>query len=91
MSSQNINELVDQLVDSHFDKISKSLKDKLQKLIIKHERSVIRQFVASQKESSKPVRTTVHKDVKEEKKKRTSNKKLDYSSMSESDYSSDSE
>jgi hypothetical protein len=89
MSVYNVNDEIDSLVDIVFEKISKTLKEKLKKIILKSEKTILRQYVASQKETAKI--TTKNDNVVKSKtgvvKKKRTNKKLDYSSVSESDYS----
>tara|TARA_B110000259_G_C13814510_1_gene322116 strand:- start:317 stop:595 length:279 start_codon:yes stop_codon:yes gene_type:complete len=89
MSVYNVNDEIDSLVDIVFEKISKTLKEKLKKIILKSEKTILRQYVASQKETVKI--TTKNDNVVKSKtgvvKKKRTNKKLDYSSVSESDYS----
>lgn len=87
----SVNDEIEQLVDVLVEKFSKTLKEKLMKIVIKNEKNVLRQYVASQKESSRPTRAKAEPskqlDTTTKKKKRTVKKKLDYSSLSESDYS----
>mgnify|MGYP006442194465 FL=1 len=86
----SVNDEIEQLVDVLVDKFSKTLKEKLMKIVIKNEKTVLRQYVASQKESFRPTRVKAEPPKQlatTTKKKRTVKKKLDYSSLSESDYS----
>ena len=85
----SVNDEIEQLVDALVDKFSKTLKEKLMKIVIKNEKTVLRQYVASQKESSRTtkVKTEPTKQLAPTKKKRTVKKKLDYSSLTESYYS----
>ena len=86
----SVNAEIEQLVDALMEKFSKTLKEKLVKIVIKNEKTVLRQYVASQKESSRATRVKTEPSKQlapATKKKRTVKKKLDYSSLSESDYS----
>jgi hypothetical protein len=90
MSNYNVNDEIDQLVDAMFDKIAGTLKDKLKKIVLKSEKILLRQYVASQKETAKLTKTkndSVSKNPAPKKKRAVKKKNLDYSSMSESDYS----
>jgi hypothetical protein len=86
----SVNDEIEQLVDTLVGKFSNTLKEKLMKIVIKNEKTVLRQYVASQKESSRTTRVKTEPTkqlASTTKKKRTVKKKLDYSSLSESDYS----
>tara|TARA_Y100000389_G_C17421032_1_gene496735 strand:- start:1339 stop:1623 length:285 start_codon:yes stop_codon:yes gene_type:complete len=91
MSNYNINDEIDQLVDSLFEKMSITIKEKLKKSVAKSEKILLRQYVASQKETAKLKPTaktdTASKNTTKKKPVTTKKKKLDYSSLSESDYS----
>ena len=86
----SVNVEIEQLVDVLVEKFSKTLKEKLTKIVIKNEKTVLRQYVASQKESSRATRAKTEPSKPSAlatKKKRTVKKKIDYSSLTESDYS----
>ena len=52
----SVNDEIEQLVDVLVEKFSKTLKEKVMKIVIKNEKTVLRQYVASQKESSRVTR-----------------------------------
>jgi uncharacterized protein YllA (UPF0747 family) len=94
----SVNKEIEQLIDDQIAKMSKTIKEKLIKIVLKNDKNIIRQYVALQKDSAKNTRhknDTVSKHpITAPKKKRTNNKlhsrsDRGYSSLSESDYSSE--
>lgn len=83
MSDFNIDEEIDKLLDKMVDQ----LKVKLKKMVVRSEKQVLKQYVASQKTSTKgPGRPRASKESTNKEPKRTVHKREeDYSSGSDSD------
>lgn len=56
MSTFDVNEEIDVLVDKLVEKLSKDLKSRLKRIVLKSEKIVLKQYIASQKTTSRPKR-----------------------------------
>lgn len=99
MSNSNIDDEIDKAVD----KFAEQLKIRLKKIVVRSEKQILRQYIASQKETAKASKTTKSSDGRKgsttdlgskvgSKKdnaltRRNQKKGQDYASVSESEYS----